>query len=354
MTRFISTILLVLFAMCAAANATTIKSQDVIVLAAPSITDTYNDEIYAEIFDGIIEFDIGYANAIYGRDNVFILVDKATRPLFKGRVPESILITTEPLHIWMRDFTTVNPYSPVQFRYTPASFENHQPTADDIQAEFNRFVKQTLGQAFPQVVLGKQYLKLDGGNVVDNYEGRVVVTDRFLSDNKLSKKQAIQVLQKYAGATEVAIIPADDPVLAHSDGMVMFSDRDTLFVNEYEEPLHSAIMKELETAFPDIDIVEIESTWDESDPTSACGVNLNATVTTNYIYMPHFGDAVSDRALKKIQQYTDKHVIPVPSSTVCQLGGSVRCLSWQQSGRYGKQLLEVLSKRAEKSVAISK
>lgn len=42
------------------------------------------------------------------------------------------------------------------------------------------------------------------------------------------------------------------------------------------------------------------------------------------------------------------------SLTVCQLGGSVRCLSWQQSGRYGKQLLEVLSKQAEKSIAILK
>lgn len=321
------------------------QSNDVIILAAPSITDTYDDEFYAGVFDEIVDFDVDYANAIYGRDNVFILVDEKTRPYFNGRVPDSILVTTDALHIWMRDFTSINPFNPIQFRYTPASFDKDQETADVIQNEFNQFIRNTLNVKIPQATSGKKYLKLDGGNIVDNYAGRVVVTERFLSDNGLTKAEGVQQLKRFLNANEVAIIPADDPVLAHSDGMVMFGDENTLFVNEYDEPLHTAIINELESVFPDINIIEVETAWDEADPTSACGVNLNATVTTSYIYMPHFGDSVSDKALKTIQENTAKQVIPVPASKVCKLGGSVRCLSWQQSGVHGNRIIQSLGNR---------
>lgn len=324
--------------------ASELTHQDVIIIASPSVIDTYNDDFFADIFEDIIDFDVEYANAIHGRDNVFILVDEKTRPYFKDRVPDSILVTTKPLHIWMRDFTSINPFSPVQFRYTSASFEQDQVTADTIQSEFNQFIKSILNIKIPQAINDGKHLMLDGGNIVDNYAGRIVVTDRFLRDNKLSKAVGVELLKKFLGATEVAIIPADDPVLAHSDGMVMFSDESTLFVNEYEEPLHSAVMSELESVFPNVNIIEIESAWDTDDPTSSCGVNLNATVTQNYIYMPHFGDSISDKALEKIQKHTDKEVVPIPSSKVCKLGGSVRCLSWQQSGKFGSEIKQVLSK----------
>jgi len=83
--------------------------------------------------------------------------------------------------------------------------------------------------------------------------------------------------------------------------------------------------------------------WDESnetdkDPASACGVNLNATVTQSYIYMPHFGDEISDATLELIQKNTLKKVIAIPANGVCKLGGSVRCLSWQQSGQLGEKI----------------
>lgn len=316
---------------------------DVIVLAAPSIVDASDEEDYAQVFDGIVDFDVDYANAIYGHDNVFILVDEETRSYFTGRVPEEILIDSAPLHIWMRDFTTINPHQPVQFRYTPASFEGDQAYADEIQNEFNQLLDE-VGINVPQARNGRQYLKLDGGNIVDNYAGRIITTDRFLEDNKLSRQQAITLLKKELNAKEVAILPADDPILAHSDGMVMFSDENTLFVNEYDEPFRSDVLSELRSAFPGVKIIEVEVAWDKEDESSACGINLNATVTSNYIYMPHFGDATSDRVLAKIQKHTSKKVIPVPASGVCKLGGSVRCLSWQQSNKNGAKLIAELGR----------
>lgn len=309
--------------------------KDLIVIAAPSIVDTEDDPYYAQLFDDIVEFDIAYANAVLGNDEILILVDRETRPYFEGRVPEDILIESYPQHIWMRDFTTVNPHGPVQFRYTPATFENNQTEADEIQAEFNYLLTQA-GIGVGKARYKGQKLLLDGGNIVDNYAGRVITTERFLEDNSLSRKEGIDALKQLLGATEVAIIPGDEPVIAHSDGMVMFSDPNTLFVNRYNGAFRTRVLDELKRAFPGIRLIEIDARWDEGDSElsvgSACGINLNATVTSRFIYMPHFGDIESDDAMELIADNTDKTVIPIPANGVCKLGGSVRCLSWQQSG----------------------
>ncbi|MEG3617861.1 agmatine deiminase family protein [Magnetovibrio sp. PR-2] len=294
-----------------------------IVIAAPSLLDTHDDPDYAEVFDDIVEFDIAYANAVYGHDDVRVVVDEETVQFYKGRVPDEVLVIDYMPHIWARDYTTINPDIPVQFRYTAHSFEGDQSEADFIQTEFNRFTK-AYGLNFPKT----KYI-LDGGNIVDNSAGRVITTTRFLKDNGLTKSQGIAVLKDLLNATQVAVLPPDHDWLAHSDGMVMFVEENTLFVNRYDEPFRTEVLDELHRAFPGIKIVEIEADWDDSEPGSACGINVNATVTPNYIYMPHFDNRLSDVALKTIQRHTTKQVIAVPSNTVCKLGGSVRCLTWQ-------------------------
>lgn len=317
------------------------KDQDVIIIAAPTVEDLYEDEGFSDIFYDIIDFDIKYANAIYGKDKVFIIVDEKTKKYFKGKVPNEVLIVSDPLHIWMRDYTTINPYSPVQFRYTPVTFENEQEVADEIQNEFNQFLKE-LGIRYSQAYKDEQYLMLDGGNVVDDYKGKVVITTRFLEDNNLTHKEAITILKKELKATQVALIPTDDPILAHSDGMVMFGGNNTLFVNRYDEPFRSEVLDILKKVFPKIKIIELEANFDTKSEGSACGINLNAVVTTNYIYMPHFGDLYSDKAYKTIQEHTSKQVIPILANGVCKLGGTVRCLSWQQSGKSAKKIISAI------------
>jgi len=137
----------------------------------------------------------------------------------------------------------------------------------------------------------KSDLILDGGNAVENYHGKVIVTDRFLQDNKLSKSDAISKLKALLKVEHVAVIPSDDPEgLAHADGMLMFVDENTLVINRYDEPFRSSVLDELNNAFPDIKIVEIDvefdtEVWDEDFP-SACGIYTNALISKNYIYLP--------------------------------------------------------------------
>lgn len=308
-------------------------SKDLIVIASPSIVDAAEDPDYKALFQDIVDFDIAYANAVYGKDEVRIVVDADTRPYFTGKVPEEILIDAYLPHIWTRDYTVINPAKPVQFRYTPATFEGDQSVADDIQQGFDAFAEQ-MGLTYSKT----KYL-LDGGNIVDNHAGRVVTTTRFLEDNDLSMAEGKAVLKELLDADEVAILPPDEEVMAHSDGMVMFAEEDTLIVNYYDEPMRTRVLDELNSAFPGITIVEVEANWDEVDLGSACGVNVNAAMTRNYIYMPHFGDDTSDDALEIIQENTSKTVVPVPANKVCKLGGSVRCLTLQLTGERAQEIL---------------
>ena len=59
---------------------------------------------------------------------------------------------------------------------------------------------------------------IDGGNLVDDYAGRVITTTRFMEDNELSYDEAKQELKTALGAREVAILEPDEEVLAHSNG----------------------------------------------------------------------------------------------------------------------------------------
>lgn len=307
-----------------------------LVLSAPSVHDPY----YKSAFQRIVDFQIDYAKSILGNDNVVIVVDEDTKPYFTGKVPEDILLVDDIRDIWMRDFTTVNPMQPVQFTYTWASMTQKQ--SKEVQKSFSQFADRY------QIQRAKTDLMIDGGNFVDDYAGRVITTTRFMEDNELSYNEAKQELKTTLGAREVAILEPDEEVLAHSDGMVSWVDKNTLLVNDYSKTpsLRTTVMTELKASFPTAKIVEVpveyktnpKGQWEGFE--SACGVNLNATVTHNNIYVPTFNMPHDQKALTIIKQNTSKKVIPVNAENVCPMGGSVRCLTWQVTGNNAAKLIQ--------------
>lgn len=300
----------------------TTANEMTIVLSLPSV----NDEYYAEVFDDIVDFHSAYAETILGNDSVLVLADADTMPLVKDKFPEEILVEADVHDIWMRDFTTVNPYNPVQFVYDGSYF----PASDiprGIQESFNAFAREH------GIEFRKTAYVLDGGNIVDNFSGALVVTERFLEENSLSYEEGMRVLKETYGAEYAAIIPYDDDIMGHADGMVLFVD-DVLFVNRYDEPFRSKVLGRLEDGLPDtIDIVEVDAEFEIvqwKDFASACGVHINSLVTPHNVYVPTFGDSAADEAfVALLKQHTDKTVHTVPAQSVCFMGGSVRCLSWQ-------------------------
>ena len=321
-----------------------VEGKQLIVLSSPKVTGYYSN-----VYQHIINFHIRYAKAIQGKDDVLVLTNAATHATYAAELPAEILIkNAEQADIWMRDFTTINPNSPVQFRYAPAAQGGSQSESDFVQGTFNTFATNTLKLSFP-----KSTYILDGGNVVDNHDNRAVVTDRFLTDNNLDKATATTELKKLLKVSEVAIIPSEaasvDP-LGHADGMVMWASRDVIFVNEYTGTFRQSVLDELAAAFPSVKVVEVPSYPDAAvfDPkyASAIGINLNSVMTEDYIYMPVFSsfNTTNDNIVKAaVERETTKTVVTVDASLVGKLGGSVRCLTWQVGGATATEVKAALA-----------
>ena len=106
----------------------------------------------------------------------------------------------------------------------------------------------------------KSGIILEGGNVVDNEAGtRAIVTDRILEDNpSLTKEDAKNTLKQLLGVNEITIIPVpSDDTTGHADGMVMWPMNDKILLLKTDEPMHTAIVTELKSSFPIVEIIEV-------------------------------------------------------------------------------------------------
>jgi len=239
--------------------------------------------------------------------------------------------------IWIRDFSPVVAGKQVKFNFLPDYMSRSDATY--IDNSFERW-RRSIGLQYGK----KSSLVLDGGNVVGNGKGKIIVTDRFLYDNPtLTKAQAKRKLKQLLGATQVAIIkesPGD--ATGHSDGMLMWADDNTLLVHDQPRQVKGAILRELKASFPNVKIVIVPDYYQFEEWngfSSACNIYVNSLVTNDYIYVPTFNNTRDREMLNFIQSYTSKTVVEVPAEKVCFMGGSVRCLSWQLDGEFAEAIL---------------
>ncbi len=319
---------------------------ELIVLASPQSEDTY----YAKMVDDIFDFHINYAKQIIKNgDKVLILTDKYLYPDYVKAIGQNHVVIAPMQDIWMRDFSSANPDQPTLFRYTAAGqggTKKAQAISDDVQSDFKLY-SQKAGLKFIQTQLLN-----DGGNWVEDGFGNVVISTKFLSDNRLSEKVAREKLIALTTAKHIAFIDADEQGgLEHADGVVSFVDQNTLVMNTYpEDPDYTKKLKaDLIRGIPNIKIHEIITPYDGSQIYdkkfgSACGLYTNMLVTPEHIYFPQFGIKEDSVALQQIRVITKRKVIPVQSNHVCHMGGGVRCMSWQLRGENADLLLNYVNK----------
>ena len=308
--------------------------QQVVVMAAPSVDNSY----YRAVFQDIVDFQINYANQVEGRDAAIILVNRRTRPFYEGKVPDYVLVDGNMEDIWIRDFGSTIANRQVKFKFSP-DYMNHQDSRV-IDRAYKKWMRRN------DLPFGaSSHLILDGGNVVDNGNGRVIVTDRFLYDNpQLTKNQAKRKLMQLMKARQVAIInesPGD--ATGHADGMVMWVSDNKILLHQQDASVHNKIVRELRTSFPGVEVVVLDDhfVYDEWQGfVSACNIFVNSLVTHNYIYVPTFNMGVDNEMLATIQKHTDKTVVEIPAEKVCFMGGSVRCLTWNVDGQMADWLLQ--------------
>lgn len=311
---------------------------ELIVLASPIENDPY----YEDAANGIFEFHTHYAKQIIqAGDDVLILTTQSLYDDYVSELGEARVIVAPMLDIWMRDFSLSNAVDPVMFRYTAAGQSGSQKDSDEAQETLAALMEAA------SVPFKETNLLNDGGNFVDDYAGSVVVSKKFLVDNKLSEEKARKKLKAITGAKNIAFIEADEQGgLEHADGVVSFVDSNTLIINSYPEDQEYAeqLKSDLKRSLPNVKIHEIVTPYDDSvihDKRfgSACGLYTNALVTPDRIYLPQFGIKEDALALEQVRSVTTKEVIPVLSNQVCHMGGGVRCMSWQVRGQAAEKLL---------------
>ena len=321
----------------------TYAKAELIVLAAPRTGDPY----YAKVTEQIFQFHVAYAKLIEGRDDLLILVDKPAYNRYVKAIGVGKVAIVPMEDIWMRDFSTSNVVRPMMFRYSAegqGGGKRGQRDADAVQENLALLADKA------KMPFEESDLLNDGGNFVDDFAGNVVISRKFLRDNRLSEKVARQKLQKMRGIKNIAFIEADEQGgLEHADGVVSFIDENSLIINAYpDDPAYGKGLKQdLKRGLPNVKIHEIITPYDgakiyDKKFGSACGLYTNALVTPQRIYFPQFNIAEDAIALKQIRAITKKEVVPVPSHHVCFMGGGVRCMSWQLRGASAKQLLGYL------------
>jgi agmatine/peptidylarginine deiminase len=314
--------------------------RELIVLAAPATDDAY----YAEAAEAIFAFHVSFAAQIAEHDDVLILTDRAGADRYRQALGHDRVLVAPQLDIWARDYATSNAAAPIMFRYTAegqGGGSRGQQDADAVQDALADLA-EAAGLEFAETDLLN-----DGGNWVDDYAGSVVVSRKFLADNRLSEADARAVLRQETGAEHIAFIDADEQGgLEHADGVVAFVGPNTLIINRYGEDAAyaTALRADLEAGLPGVEIHEIVTPYDGSEIYdsrfgSACGLYTNALVTPHRVYLPQFGIPEDQIALDQVRAATDRTVIPVPSGDVCAMGGGVRCMSWQLRGESARRLL---------------
>ncbi len=327
-------LLLALFMMTGLAKA------ELIVLASPP---NHLDEYYTRFIDDIVDFQVAYARQIrHSGDQVLILSNRDLYDYYVSQLGADAVLLAPQSDIWMRDFTVLNTAAPVMFRYSAEGQGGNQLDADDVQEDFALLLEKA-GLAIPETDLIN-----DGGNYVDDFAGRAVLSRKFLRDNRLSEAEAREKISALTGIRHMAFIEADEQGgLEHADGVVSFIDENTLIINSYpQDPAYAKDLKaDLRKALPGVRIHEIITPYDGKETVdarfgSACGLYTNALVTPERIYFPQFGIPEDKIALKQIRAITSKNVIPVRSHHVCPMGGGVRCMSLQLRGEAARRLLD--------------
>ena len=309
-----------------------------IVLAATTPTDDY----YGKEYEAYRDFQIAFAKTIHQHDHVTVLVDATMASDYREHLPFNTILEFNMGDIWMRDFSPVRSNKQVLFNYQPSYLS--KADSKYIQTRFEKFRKHNNFHHWMPI---KHSLVLDGGNVVDNFVDKAILTDRVCKDNpKYSKYAIVEEFKSVLGYCYIAIIPDLGDRTGHSDGIVAFIDENVVAITALPEADDKLLRAAMEEAFGvnTVKMVTLPSicpneTWKGFD--SACGLHVNLIYTMTHLYVPIFGkccenqqksqsEELDSQVLSIIQSNTSKKVIPINVPyKVCRMGGSVRCLSWQ-------------------------
>lgn len=224
--------------------------------------------------------------------------------------------------IWARDYMPVKTKSGkyISFRYEPSYLKGYEIQRTDYRKDIA-----------PHFNLPITYsnINLDGGNVIFSpSKTKAVITDRVFSENPAYDKNTLLTELENLLEAEIIIIPSlKSDMTGHADGVVRFVNENTVignaspYKNGYEQKVKSALKKH--------GISVLDFPYFDSDGISAVGSYLNFLETEKQIFLPVFGDAQDEAAVKCAKEVFDKEIIPVNINGIAEEGGVLNCISWE-------------------------
>ena len=226
--------------------------------------------------------------------------------------------------IWARDYMPVKTKSGqyISFRYEPSYLADDPQLRTDFKADIA-----------PHFTLPVTYsnINLDGGNVVFSpSRAKAIITDRVFSENPdLDEDTLLNELEKLLGAEIVMIPSLKSDMTGHADGVVRFVNESTVIGNA--SPYKSGYEQKVKTALKKGGLSVIDFPYFDSEGISAVGSYLNFLETEKHIFLPVFGDALDETAVKRAKEVFDKKIIPVNINRIAEEGGLLNCISWEKN-----------------------
>ena len=226
--------------------------------------------------------------------------------------------------IWARDYMPVRTKSGqyISFRYEPSYLKGY----DKLRTDYRKDVA-------PHFDLPVTYsdINLDGGNIVFSpSRTKAVISDRVFSENPdLDENTLLTELEKLLEA-EIIIIPSLTPqndMTGHADGVVRFVNENTVLGNA--SPCKYGYELKVKNALKKHGISVLDFPYFESAENSAVGSYINYLETETHIFLPVFGDAQDEKAIKCAKEIFNKEIITVNINSIAEEGGVLNCISWE-------------------------
>lgn len=226
--------------------------------------------------------------------------------------------------IWARDYMPIKTKSGkyISFRYEPSYL------ADDPQLRTN--FKTDIAPHFTLPVTYSN-INLDGGNVVFSpSKAKAVITYRVFSENPEYDKNTLLLELENLLEAEIIIIPSlISDMTGHADGVVRFVNENTVIGNA--SPYKNGYEQKVKISLKKHGISVVDFPYFDSAGISAVGSYLNFLETDNYIFLPVFGDAQDETAVKRAREIFNKKIIPVNINGIAEEGGGLNCISWEKN-----------------------
>lgn len=223
-----------------------------------------------------------------------------------------------PVHVGAKDF--------VQFVFSPTAYFDKDEYKGISHPVYVGLMNDIIQPRYSPIII-------DGGNVI-KWEGKAIVTDRVLKDNRYqfpNDKAIVQRLE-FDLKCKVIIIPEyPNEETGHADGLIRFIDSNRVFINDTKLETEKLWLSDFLTVLERHNLTPMELPC-EVDPkqTKAEGLYINYLHIGDLIVVPQFGYKKSDReALLTIERTFNEHnVIPYKANWIAEGGGVLNCCSW--------------------------